>query len=60
MQIGEFDLVQKANLVVDRQLFLEEVNLVFKLSTSKVSLHANKDMEAVKKLASLERTKDQS
>jgi len=53
VQIGEFDLVQEATLVVDERL-LEEVNLTAKLPTAKVRFHDSKDIEVVKKLASPE------
>ena len=53
MQIGEFDLVHEATPVVDERLH-EEVNLVTKLPTAKVSFYVGKDIEATKRLASLE------
>ena len=53
MQIGEFDLVRKATLVVD-ELLLEEVNLATKLPIAKDGLHTSKDIKVVKKLASPE------
>jgi len=56
MQIGEFDLVHEPTPVMDERL-LEEVNLATKLPTTKVGLHAGKDIEVVKKLASLEGTR---
>ena len=54
VQIGEFDLVHEATPIVDERL-LEEVNLATKLPTAKVDFHTGKDIEVVKKLASLKR-----
>jgi len=53
MQIGQFDLVHEATPIVNKRL-LEEVNLTTELPIAKISFYAGKDIEAIKRLASLE------